>query len=77
VAILQQAGVPLIDDTADGSAGSGLMHHISAPIAAEAICPSHSTNTPPQIHSSVVDRHPESEDAAAGFTPKSSVWAHA
>jgi len=27
VAILQRAGVPLIDDTADGSAGSGLMHH--------------------------------------------------
>jgi phosphatidylserine/phosphatidylglycerophosphate/cardiolipin synthase-like enzyme len=27
VAILRQAGVPLLDDTADGSAGSGLMHH--------------------------------------------------
>jgi len=27
VAILQRGGVPLIDDTADGSAGSGLMHH--------------------------------------------------
>ncbi len=27
VAILLRAGVPLIDDTADGSAGSGLMHH--------------------------------------------------
>ncbi|MEB3332810.1 MAG: phosphatidylserine/phosphatidylglycerophosphate/cardiolipin synthase family protein [Synechococcaceae cyanobacterium] len=27
VAILQQAGVPMLDDTADGSAGSGLMHH--------------------------------------------------
>lgn len=26
VAMLQQAGVPLIDDTEDGSAGSGLMH---------------------------------------------------
>lgn len=25
--ILQKAGVPYIDDTADGSAGSGLMHH--------------------------------------------------
>jgi len=25
--ILQQAGVPWLDDTADGSAGSGLMHH--------------------------------------------------
>ncbi len=25
--ILEKAGVPLIDDTADGSAGSGLMHH--------------------------------------------------
>lgn len=27
VAILQQGGVPLLDDTADGSRGSGLMHH--------------------------------------------------
>ncbi|MFN9621441.1 MAG: phospholipase D-like domain-containing protein [Cyanobacteriota bacterium] len=27
VALLLGAGVPLIDDTADGSAGSGLMHH--------------------------------------------------
>lgn len=27
VALLLAAGVPLIDDTADGSAGSGLMHH--------------------------------------------------
>ncbi len=27
VAILRRAGVPMIDDTADGSAGSGLMHH--------------------------------------------------
>jgi phosphatidylserine/phosphatidylglycerophosphate/cardiolipin synthase-like enzyme len=27
VRILQQAGLPLIDDTADGSKGSGLMHH--------------------------------------------------
>ena len=35
VAILQQAGVPLIDDTADGSAGSGLMHHFNKPTAVE------------------------------------------
>ena len=27
VALLRQGGVPLLDDTADGSAGSGLMHH--------------------------------------------------
>jgi len=27
VAILRQGGVPVIDDTADGSRGSGLMHH--------------------------------------------------
>ncbi len=27
VAILQRAGIPMLDDTADGSAGSGLMHH--------------------------------------------------
>ena len=27
VAMLQRAGVPMLDDTADGSRGSGLMHH--------------------------------------------------
>ncbi len=27
IALLESAGVPLLDDTADGSAGSGLMHH--------------------------------------------------
>jgi hypothetical protein len=27
VLILKQGGVPMLDDTADGSAGSGLMHH--------------------------------------------------
>ena len=27
VAVLQRAGVPMLDDTADGSRGSGLMHH--------------------------------------------------
>ena len=27
LAILNQAGIPIIDDTADGSKGSGLMHH--------------------------------------------------
>jgi len=27
VLLLRQAGVPMIDDTADGSSGSGLMHH--------------------------------------------------
>jgi len=60
--ILQRGGIPMLDDTADGSSGSGLMHHISAPIAAESICPLHSTNTPPQIYGPVVDRHLESVD---------------
>ena len=27
IAILENAGVPILDDTADGSKGSGLMHH--------------------------------------------------
>jgi competence ComEA-like helix-hairpin-helix protein len=27
IAILRQAGIPIVDDTADGSKGSGLMHH--------------------------------------------------
>lgn len=51
VAILQRAGVPWIDDTADGSKGSGLMHSISTPHAVQALWDSYSTITPPQIHS--------------------------
>ncbi|MBM5802316.1 MAG: hypothetical protein FJ077_16200 [Cyanobacteria bacterium K_DeepCast_35m_m2_023] len=49
VQILQHAGVPLLDDTADGSAGSGLMHSMGLPAAAEGICLCHSTFTPPQV----------------------------
>jgi hypothetical protein len=37
VLLLQQGGVPMIDDTADGSAGSGLMHHKSKPMVSERI----------------------------------------
>ena len=49
VLILQRAGVPLIDDQADGSAGSALMHSKGLPTAAEGICICHSTFTPPQV----------------------------
>ena len=55
VAILQRAGVPLIDDTADGSPGSGLMHHFNQLTAPEWIWGTYSTFTPTQISSSVRD----------------------
>jgi phosphatidylserine/phosphatidylglycerophosphate/cardiolipin synthase-like enzyme len=50
VAILQQAGVPLIDDTADGSAGSGLMHHKFAVIDRQVVVTGSANFTPSCIH---------------------------
>ena len=49
IAILQRAGVPLLDDTADGSKGSGLMHSKYVVVDARPICLHHSTFTPPQV----------------------------
>ena len=50
VAILQDAGVPLIDDTADGSAGSGLMHHKFAVIDRQVVITGSTNFTPSCVH---------------------------
>jgi phosphatidylserine/phosphatidylglycerophosphate/cardiolipin synthase-like enzyme len=50
VAILQQAGVPLIDDTADGSAGSGLMHHKFMVVDRAVVVTGSANFTPSCIH---------------------------
>lgn len=50
VAILQQAGVPMIDDTADGSAGSGLMHHKFAVIDRQVVITGSTNFTPSCVH---------------------------
>jgi phosphatidylserine/phosphatidylglycerophosphate/cardiolipin synthase-like enzyme len=50
VAILQRAGVPLIDDTADGSKGSGLMHHKFAVIDRQVVVTGSANFTPSCIH---------------------------
>jgi len=49
VALLQRGGVPLLDDTADGSRGSALMHSKILPIATNMVCLCYSTFTPPQV----------------------------
>ncbi len=49
VAVLQRAGVPLLDDTADGSRGSGLMHHKSRHLASCGPMVGYSHTTPPQV----------------------------
>ena len=50
VAILQRAGVPLIDDTADGSAGSGLMHHKFIVVDRAVVVTGSANFTPSCIH---------------------------
>jgi len=50
VAMLQRAGVPLIDDTADGSAGSGLMHHKFLVVDGQTVVTGSANFTPSGIH---------------------------
>ncbi|MFS6827155.1 phospholipase D-like domain-containing protein [Cyanobium sp. ATX-6F1] len=50
MAILQRAGVPLIDDTADGSAGSGLMHHKFMVVDRAVVVTGSANFTPSCIH---------------------------
>ncbi|MEB3172680.1 MAG: phosphatidylserine/phosphatidylglycerophosphate/cardiolipin synthase family protein [Cyanobacteriota bacterium] len=50
VLLLQHGGVPMIDDTADGSAGSGLMHHKFMVIDGETVVTGSANFTPSCIH---------------------------
>jgi phosphatidylserine/phosphatidylglycerophosphate/cardiolipin synthase-like enzyme len=50
VAILQRQGVPLLDDTADGSKGSGLMHHKFMVIDRTSVITGSANFTPSCIH---------------------------
>lgn len=50
VAMLREAGVPLIDDTADGSRGSGLMHHKFVVIDRKVVITGSANFTPSGIH---------------------------
>ncbi|WP_413441279.1 phospholipase D-like domain-containing protein [Synechococcus sp. MIT S1220] len=50
VALLLEAGVPLIDDTADGSRGSGLMHHKFLVIDQEIVLTGSANTTSSGIH---------------------------
>ena len=48
--ILQRGGVPMLDDTADGSAGSGLMHHKFMGVDGKVVVAGSATFTPSCIH---------------------------
>lgn len=50
IVILQTAGIPLIDDTADGSKGSGLMHHKFLVIDGETVISGSANLTWSEIH---------------------------
>ena len=50
VLILQRGGVPMLDDTADGSAGSGLMHHKFMVIDGKTVITGSANFTPSCIH---------------------------
>ena len=57
VAILRRAGVPLIDDTADGSAGSGLMHHKFLVADRQVVVTGSANFSPSCIHGDPDDLH--------------------
>jgi phosphatidylserine/phosphatidylglycerophosphate/cardiolipin synthase-like enzyme len=50
VLLLQQGGVPMIDDTADGSAGSGLMHHKFMVVDGATVITGSANFTPSCVH---------------------------
>lgn len=50
VLLLQRGGVPLLDDTADGSAGSGLMHHKFMVVDGRTVVTGSANFTPSCIH---------------------------
>ncbi|MEB3234585.1 MAG: phosphatidylserine/phosphatidylglycerophosphate/cardiolipin synthase family protein [Cyanobacteriota bacterium] len=50
VLLLQRGGVPVIDDTADGSAGSGLMHHKFMVVDGQSVVTGSANFTPSCIH---------------------------
>ncbi|CAK6701369.1 phospholipase D-like domain-containing protein [Synechococcus sp. BA-124 BA4] len=56
VRILQRGGIPLIDDTADGSAGSGLMHHKFMVVDQRWVVTGSANFTPSCIHGDPDDR---------------------
>ncbi|MEB3318759.1 MAG: phospholipase D-like domain-containing protein [Cyanobacteriota bacterium] len=56
VALLLRAGVPLIDDTADGSAGSGLMHHKFLVVDRRLVVTGSANFSPSCVHGDPEDR---------------------
>jgi phosphatidylserine/phosphatidylglycerophosphate/cardiolipin synthase-like enzyme len=57
VAILRDGGVPMLDDTADGSAGSGLMHHKFMVIDGHTVITGSANFTASGIHGDADDPH--------------------
>jgi phosphatidylserine/phosphatidylglycerophosphate/cardiolipin synthase-like enzyme len=55
VEILQRGGVPLLDDTADGSRGSGLMHHKFLVVDGRVVVTGSANFTPSCIHGDADD----------------------
>jgi len=57
--ILHDGGVPIIDNTADGSAGSGIMHHKFVIVDGTTLIVTSANFTTKQIHGAI--NHPESQ----------------